>query len=283
MPKVVVIGAGIVGTSLADELTASGLHRRHCRRPRSVVHHRRIDIARTRLGLPDNPSKTMTAFARYTVEKFSSLSHPDGWAFNAVGGLEVATTEERWADLHRKAGWAAAWGIDGRLLTAAECAALHPLLDRDRILGGFHTPSDGLAKAVRAGEAQARQAISRGAMFRPNTEVLGIVEKGGRVTGVQTTRRRDRCRHRGVRRRLLGCPVRQAGRARRPVGANGAPVRAHRADRCACRAQQRAAGSGPADPAPSGPGPVLPRACGPHGHRFLWPQADARRYVHAII
>ncbi len=55
MPKVVVIGAGIVGTSLADELTARGLHRRHRGRPRSAVHHRRIDLARTGPGVPDQP------------------------------------------------------------------------------------------------------------------------------------------------------------------------------------------------------------------------------------
>jgi glycine cleavage system aminomethyltransferase T/glycine/D-amino acid oxidase-like deaminating enzyme len=186
MPKVVVIGAGIVGTSLADELTARGytdvtvLDRGPLFTTGGSTSHAPGLVFQT------NPSKTMTTFARYTVEKFGALEHPDGWAFNAVGGLEVATTPERWADLHRKAGWAEAWGIDGRLLTATECAALHPLLDRDRILGGFHTPADGLAKAVRAAEAQARQATARGATFRPHTEVLGIVESGGRVTGVHT-------------------------------------------------------------------------------------------------
>ncbi|HEY9263845.1 MAG TPA: FAD-dependent oxidoreductase, partial [Mycobacterium sp.] len=108
------------------------------------------------------------------------------WAFNPVGGLEVATTPERWADLHRKAGWAQAWGIEGRLITAAECLALHPLIDKDRVLGGFHTPADGLAKALRAAEAQGRRAESRGAMLRPHTEVLGVLDNGRRVTGVRT-------------------------------------------------------------------------------------------------
>ena len=92
-----------------------------------------------------------------------------------------------WADLHRKAGWAAAWGIEGRLLSPAECVELHPLIDADRVLGGFHTPADGLAKAVRAAEAQAARAIARGARFVPHTEVVGIVETGGRVAGVRTT------------------------------------------------------------------------------------------------
>src|SRR5215470_10269110 len=139
MAKAVVIGAGIVGSSLADELTARGLT--------DVTVLDRGPLFTTGgstshapgLVFQTNPSKTMSAFATYTVEKFCSLEHRDGWTFKQVGGLEVATTPERWADLHRKAGWAAAWGIEGRLLSAAECVELHPLVDPDRILGGFHT------------------------------------------------------------------------------------------------------------------------------------------------
>jgi dimethylglycine oxidase len=186
MPKVVVIGAGIVGTSLADELTARGwtdvtvVDRGPLFTTGGSTSHAPGLVFQT------NPSKTMTMFARYTVEKFRALDHPGGWTFNSVGGLEVATTPQRWADLHRKAGWAEAWGVEGRLLEPAECAELHPLLDRDRILGGFYTPADGLAKAVRAAEAQADRAIARGATFLPNTEVLGIADARGRVTGVHT-------------------------------------------------------------------------------------------------
>ncbi|MDY6998184.1 MAG: FAD-dependent oxidoreductase [Actinomycetota bacterium] len=186
MPKIVVIGAGIVGTSLADELTARG-----CTDVTVVDRGPLFATGGSTSHAPGlvfqtNPSKTMTEFARYTVEKFNSLAHPGGWVFNQVGGLEVATTAERWADLHRKAGLAQAWGVPGRLITAAECADLHPLVDRSRILGGFHTPTDGLAKALRAAEAQARRAEARGATLRPHTEVLGVVERGGRVAGVRT-------------------------------------------------------------------------------------------------
>lgn len=186
MPRVVVIGAGIVGTSLADELTARGwtdvtvVDRGPLFATGGSTSHAPGLVFQT------NPSKTMTEFARYTVEKFSALQHPDGWAFNPVGGLEVATTAQRWADLHRKAGWARSWGIEGHLLSPDECVRLHPLVDRDRILGGFHTPADGLAKALRAAEAQGRRAESRGATLRPHTEVLGIVDDGRRVTGVRT-------------------------------------------------------------------------------------------------
>src|SRR4051812_21550746 len=148
MPKVVVIGAGVVGAALADELTARGYT------DLTVLDRGPLFITggssspAPGLGFATNPSKTMSAFASYTIDKFCSLEHRDGWVFNQVGGLEVATTPERWADLHRKIGWAEAWGIDGRLLSPAECVEMHPLVDVDRILGGFYTPADGLAKAV---------------------------------------------------------------------------------------------------------------------------------------
>ncbi|MFC9440031.1 FAD-dependent oxidoreductase [Nocardia sp. NPDC057030] len=185
-PKVVIIGAGIVGASLADEMTARGwaditvLDRGPLFTTGGSTSHAPGLVFQT------NPSKTMTEFARYTTEKFGALSHPAGPAFEAVGGLEVATTPERWRDLHRKFGWAQSWGIEGRLLDASECAARYPLLDADHIIGGFHTPTDGLANAVRAVQAQARAAVDRGARFLPHREVLGITESGGRVTGVQT-------------------------------------------------------------------------------------------------
>jgi glycine cleavage system aminomethyltransferase T/glycine/D-amino acid oxidase-like deaminating enzyme len=185
-PKVVIIGAGIVGSSLADELTARGwsdvtvLDRGPLFATGGSTSHAPGLVFQT------NPSKTMSEFAKYTVEKFGGLDHPGGWAFNPTGGLEVASTPERWADLHRKAGWAQSWGIPGELVTAGQCAEMHPLLDADRILGGFHTPTDGLVKAVRAVEAQAKTAEARGATFRSHTEVLGIVDDGRKVTGVQT-------------------------------------------------------------------------------------------------
>ena len=186
MPHVVVIGAGVVGAALADELTARGYTDLTVLDRGPLFTTGGSSSHAPGLVFQTNPSKTMSAFAGYTIEKFCSLQHRDGWVFNQVGGLEVATTPERWADLHRKAGWAQAWGIEGRLLSAAECVELHPLIDADRVLGGFHTRADGLANAVRAVEAQAARAIARGARFVPHTEVVGIVDKAGRVTGVRT-------------------------------------------------------------------------------------------------
>jgi len=185
-PRVVIIGAGIVGTNLADELTARGWDRV------TVVDQGPLPLAggstshAPGLVFQTNPSQTMTRFARYTVEKFSGLDLDGAWCFNQVGGLEVATTPQRLADLHRKHGWATSWGVESRVVDPDECVRLHPLLDRDRVLGGFHVPTDGLAKAPRVVAALMRRAEARGARFQGGTRVTGIEHSGGRVTGVRT-------------------------------------------------------------------------------------------------
>ena len=252
MPKVVVIGAGIVGTSLADELTARGftdvtvLDRGPLFATGGSTSHAPGLVFQT------NPSKTMSSFARYTVEKFCALEHPDGWTFKPVGGLEVATTPERWADLHRKAGWAPAWGIEGRLLDPAECVAMHPLMDRERILGGFHTPADGLAKA------RARRRSSGAAGDGPGRYLPAAHrgdrgrQKGGRVTGVGPTSGVIDADIVVCAAGFWGAQLAKKVGTGRAAGADGAPIRPHRPDRRVGRPQYRAVRSRPADPAPPG-------------------------------
>ncbi|MGD3106170.1 GcvT family protein [Streptomyces sp. YGL11-2] len=186
--RVVVIGAGIVGCSLADELTARGwrdvtvLEQGPLPAPGGSTSHAPGLVFQT------SPSKTMTEFAAYTVRKFGSLEVDGLPCFHPVGGLEVATTEARWADLHRKAGLAASWGVRGELLGPQECRKLWPMLDEGVLHGGFHTPDDGLARALLACRAQMARAQARGARFLERHTVTGIERADGRVTGVVTDR-----------------------------------------------------------------------------------------------
>ncbi|WP_348533238.1 FAD-dependent oxidoreductase [Kitasatospora sp. MAA4] len=187
-PKVVIVGAGIVGCALSDELTARGWTDVTVLEQGPLFATGGSSSHAPGLVFQTNSSKTMTEFASYTVRKYAELTLDGQWCFRQVGGLEVATTAQRLAELSRKHGLAASWGVAGTLLDPEQCAALHPLLDPDRILGGFHVPTDGLARAVRAGEAQARRAIERGARFLPHHTVTGIESAGGRVTAVATDR-----------------------------------------------------------------------------------------------
>jgi glycine cleavage system aminomethyltransferase T/glycine/D-amino acid oxidase-like deaminating enzyme len=186
VPRVVIIGAGIVGSAIADELTERGwtdvtvLDQGELFTTGGSTSHAPGLVFQT------TPNRTMTEFAKYTVAKYSSLTLDGDWCFRQLGGLEIATTPERMRELTRRHGWATAWGVESYLRSPEECAALHPLLDPSVILGGFHIPSDGLAKPVRATEAQARRAIERGARFIGGQKVTAIEQSEGRVTGVST-------------------------------------------------------------------------------------------------
>ena len=124
--------------------------------------------------------------ARQTVEKLGSLE-PDGqWGFRQVGSLEVARTEERLRDLSRRHGWLTSWGIESRVIDPEAAVRLSPLLDRDRILGALHNPTDGFTKPVRVVEAMARRSMEHGARFLGEHPVTGIRTQDGHVSAVVT-------------------------------------------------------------------------------------------------
>ncbi|MFJ3656465.1 FAD-dependent oxidoreductase [Streptomyces nigra] len=185
-PRVVIIGAGVVGAALADEISARGWT------DVTVVDQGPVPATggssshAPGLVFQTNPSRTMTHLARYTVEKLTSLDVDGEPCFLQVGGLEVATGPERLAELRRRHGWITAWGVEARLLTPDECVAAHPLLDPGRVLGGLLVPTDGLARAVLAVEAQLRRARARGVRVLDRHEVLDIRTADGEITGVRT-------------------------------------------------------------------------------------------------
>ncbi|MGB3373264.1 MAG: FAD-dependent oxidoreductase, partial [Rhodococcus sp. (in: high G+C Gram-positive bacteria)] len=179
-PRVVIVGAGIVGCSLAEELTSRGwtdvtvLDKGPIELPGGSTSHA------PGLVFATNASRSMSRFAAYTAAKFKDLG-----CFLSVGGLEVATTPERVDELYRRHGFATSWGLPSEVVDTERCLELYPLLDRELILAGLHTPDDGLAKAVLASRAQAASATERGARFIGSMEVTAIEEVSGRVTAVK--------------------------------------------------------------------------------------------------
>src|SRR3954468_9675966 len=128
MPKIVIIGAGIVGCSLADELTERGyrditvIEKGKLWNPGGSTSHAPGVVFQT------NGSRTMAQFARQTVEKLHGLHHNGETCFLKVGSLEIATTPERLADLYRRAGLAMSAGINAHVIPSEEALKLHPLL-----------------------------------------------------------------------------------------------------------------------------------------------------------
>ncbi len=189
---IVVIGAGIVGCSTAYHLAQLGWE--------NIVVVEQGPLFATGgstshapgLVFQTNASKTMTQLAKYTVELYSKLSTAAGPAFYPVGGIEVAYTEARMAELRRKLGWAKSWGIeDACLLTPAAVKEKVSLIDQTKILGGYYVPSDGIAKALRAAEAMATVAIEAGAAdFYGHTTVTDIEVVADQIKAVVTDKGR---------------------------------------------------------------------------------------------
>lgn len=184
--KVVIIGAGIVGVNVADELQQRGwtditvIEQGPLNMPGGSTSHAPGLVFQT------NPSKNMSLFAKYTVEKFLSLQQDGEACFNQVGGLEIATTPERLEDLKRRYGYAQSWGIPAELVSAEKCLEMYPLLNRELVLGGLFTPTDGLASAAKAVQVLIEKTRAAGVVYLDSTTVTGFEVLHGRVTGVKT-------------------------------------------------------------------------------------------------
>jgi dimethylglycine oxidase len=179
--RAVIVGGGIAGASVAHHLSKLGWH--------ELVLIDRGPLWRTGgstshapgLVFQHNPSRTMTRLAQWTVELLSSVG-----CYHAVGGLEVATTEERWAELDRRWARARGYGLDARLVCPDEVAELVPLIDSHAVLGGLFVADDGIAKALDAAEALG---ASCGGTLRTveRCEAVGLLVERGRVVGLETS------------------------------------------------------------------------------------------------
>jgi glycine cleavage system aminomethyltransferase T/glycine/D-amino acid oxidase-like deaminating enzyme len=180
--KVVVIGAGIVGNSMAYHLARLGwrdivlLDKGPLPNPGGSTGHASNFI------FPTDHSKEMTALTLDSVEQYKELG-----VHTRSGGIEVARTPERMEELKRRMASSTSWGIESELLDPAGVKALVPYIDETVILGGFHTPSVCVVDSLRAGTIMRERAQELGALtVAASTEVIGIDVDAGRVTRVRT-------------------------------------------------------------------------------------------------
>ena len=192
--QTVIVGAGIVGASAAYHLAELG--------QADVLVIDRGPLFETGgstshapgLAFQTNGSRTMCRIAQDSVRLYSELDVDGEPCWFGVGGIEVATSEARMAELHRRRGWARSYGIeDTELLTPDQTAERIPLLDPSTILGSYLVPSDGIANGVRIATALARRAGEKGVSFEGEVAVTGFDVAEGRVRAVLTDHGRIEC------------------------------------------------------------------------------------------
>lgn len=185
---IVIIGAGIVGTAVAEQLSLSG----DCsvtvfdragagRLPGSTGH------APGFVGmLADHP--VMIELARDSVRSYRRLDRDGRSAFCGTGAVEIAWTEEACRGLVLRLEQAKSADIPARLCGPDEAARLAPrMVDPTRARLALHLPLDGAADAPSITAELRSRARAAGARFVPDTVVTDIRMHGDRVTGVHTS------------------------------------------------------------------------------------------------
>ncbi len=182
--RVVIIGAGIVGNSLAYHLTRLGvsditmIDKGPLPNPGGSTGHASNFI------FPVDHSKEMTMLTLESMRQYKALE-----VFIESGGIEIARNEERMQELTRRVVSAKSWGIEPvELLTPQQVKDKVPYINEQLIVGAFFTPGAGVVDSLRAGTIMRERAQEAGMKVSANTEVLGIDVENGRATRVKTTR-----------------------------------------------------------------------------------------------
>jgi len=180
----VVIGAGIAGSALVNELAKRG----------------RDDIVLIDKGpLPDPGGSTGHASNfLFPVEHGKAITrlgydsidmYDEAGVYEQSGGIEVGRTEERLEEIKRRVASSKAFAQGGRVLNPDEVEEYVPYINKDILEGGFYSPRAGTCDPLRAGEIWRENAKDMGALQTfPNTEVTDLHVDGGEISAVETER-----------------------------------------------------------------------------------------------
>ncbi|MEI8296928.1 MAG: FAD-dependent oxidoreductase [Pseudomonadota bacterium] len=184
--RVVIIGGGIIGCSIAYHLSQRGCT--------DVVLVERLRLTHGTTwhaaGLVGQLRGTsnLTRLMRYGAQLYGTLEAQTGQAtgWRQVGSLRLAASQQRWLELKRAATMARGFGLGIELVSPREAQDLFPLLDPRGLLGAAWIDSDGYVDSTSLTMAYAAAARAHGVKILENTLVTGLTTQGRRVTGVVT-------------------------------------------------------------------------------------------------
>jgi sarcosine oxidase, subunit beta len=190
MPQVVIVGAGVIGASIAWHLSELGC--------RDVVV---LDRAPA-LGGGSTPLATGGFRAQFATEvnvRLSLLSReklrrfPDeigvDSGYRPYGYLFLAASEATLSVLRDAQRLQHACGLtEARMIDANEARAINPAIGDDAVVGAAHCPTDGFIRAMQILRGYHDAAVRRGVRFDFGVEVFGLRADGDRVVALRTSR-----------------------------------------------------------------------------------------------
>ena len=184
--QVVVVGGGIVGSSIAYHLTRRDVT------DVLVLEQGQLTGGTTwhAAGLVSQlkSSHSLTRLATYSARLFEELEAETGQAtgYRTPGSISVAADEERWEELLRGVSMASTVGVEIRQIDFDEALEFCPLLNVDDLVGALYIPHDGVTSPVDTTMALAKGAKQRGATFIEGVAVERLAVRDGRIHGVHT-------------------------------------------------------------------------------------------------
>ncbi|MDM8164699.1 FAD-dependent oxidoreductase [Roseovarius sp.] len=182
--RVVIVGGGVIGCSVAYHLTKLGW------KDVVLLERKQLTSGTTwhAAGLIGQLRATanMTKLARYSAELYLGLEEETGVAtgMRQGGSVSVALTKERLEELYRSAAMARAFGVPVEELSPDEVKARYEHINLDGMTGGVWLPTDGQADPANIALALAKGARQRGALVKERVKVTGMARDGRRITGV---------------------------------------------------------------------------------------------------
>ena len=184
--RIVVIGGGAVGASIAYHLSRAG--------ERDVVL-----LEKTRLtdgatwhaaGLVGQfrTHPNLTRLMQDSVRLFKTLAAETGQetGWKQVGSLRVAASQDRWMEFRKAATAARSFGFEMALLSPDEAKKLYPLLSTDGLVGAAFIADDGHVDPYSLTQAYAKGTRANGGRIFEGVMVTGLTRNGGRISHVVT-------------------------------------------------------------------------------------------------
>ncbi len=184
--RVVVIGAGIVGCSVAYHLAKAGC--------KDVVLLERSALVSGTTGHSAGlvgqlrHTRALTDISRYGVQLYQEITEETGHdtGFRQTGSITVARTPERMDEIKRMISMAKGFGVQMEEISPREAGQLWPLMNTSDLTGAAYLPKDGQTTPDSTTMALAIGATNRGVRIFQNTRVTNIRTKNGMVAGIST-------------------------------------------------------------------------------------------------